>query len=113
MTTFDPRGSSELRPTSVPLVNLSRSPSPYSRKQSSSGPSGEEEEEAERAFEHVAVGQPSSARLDVGNICAKLVHNRGLLVMLVGVCSFLLLFCNRLILWSKYHTWLPSSRSRC
>ena len=66
------RGSSELRPSSVPLINFSRSPSPYSRKHSSSSaPSDDEEgrqtgetrqdeddDEDEALFEHLAVARP-------------------------------------------------------
>ncbi|KAI9887715.1 MAG: hypothetical protein M1823_000464, partial [Watsoniomyces obsoletus] len=62
MRTPDHRRSSELLPTSVPLISLSRSPSPYARKHSSSNVPSEDEEED---YVHVAVGTPLVAS-DIG-----------------------------------------------
>ncbi|KAI9794599.1 MAG: hypothetical protein M1816_004486 [Peltula sp. TS41687] len=117
------RSSSELRPASVPLINLSRSPSPYSRKRPPSAlPSEEEdndeddEDEDEDAFEHILAGRPLVGR-DTYPAWLKWFHNGRLgnflfgtswgwqiyvvlLSLTVGGSCLGLVLLNRLILWT-------------
>lgn len=116
MNQLSNRSSGELHPTPVPLIDFSRSPSPYARNRSAVHSEDEDDE-----LEPVAPIQPlidqtignSRQRwqdsLNEGGLGGWLFGSPlgwqvyvGLLVFLVGGCGFVLLLMNRFILWSMY-----------
>ncbi|RDL36972.1 Uncharacterized protein BP5553_04405 [Venustampulla echinocandica] len=119
MTSCNPKSSSEFRSTSIPLINISRSPSPYHQRQhSDSNPTSETDDDDWGDY-------PASQRPFLPEDGYKLTGWRallyrggfgqwlfttqlgwtvyiGVLVLWLGGCQIGLTIMNRIILWSGY-----------
>ncbi|CAG8978450.1 hypothetical protein HYALB_00013278 [Hymenoscyphus albidus] len=117
MSSYQPKSSSELRSTSIPLISISRSPSPYQRRQSDSNPTSETDDDdwGEGATSRQLL--PADGYKLTG--WKVLIYGGGLgqwlfttslgwafyigvLVIWLGGCQIGLIVMNRIILWSGY-----------
>jgi hypothetical protein len=117
---MNPKNSTEFRPVSIPLINISRSPSPYARRASASNPASDTDDD------DWGDGRSSSSRpfllpqedykltgwralLYGGGFGQWLFTTQlgwavyiGVLVLWLGGCQIGLTIMNRIILWSGY-----------
>jgi hypothetical protein len=121
MSSYNPKSSNEFRNTSIPLISISRSPSPFRRRQSDSNPASNASETDEDEWGDY----PNSARqpflhepgkftgwrgLIYGGELGNFLFNTkwgwqvyvGILVFWLGGCQIGLILMNRIILWSGY-----------
>jgi len=119
MSSYNPKSSTEFRNSPIPLINISRSPSPYLRRDSNSNP-GSETDDDDWGDSHQSSLQPFLSREGY-----KLTGWRGLvqgggfgqwlfttnlgwgvyiavLILWLGGCQIGLTIMNRIILWSGY-----------
>jgi hypothetical protein len=115
----NPKSSNEFRATSIPLINISRSPSPFQRRHSGSNPASDTDDD------DWGTGRSSSRRPFLSQESGKLTGWRHLLygggfgqflfntpigwqffiavlVLWLGGCQIGLTVMNRIILWSGY-----------
>ncbi|TVY62800.1 GDP-fucose transporter [Lachnellula suecica] len=119
MSPYNPKNSTEFRSTSIPLISISRSPSPYARRASNSNPASDTDDD------DYGDGRSSSRRPFLPDDGYKLTGWRallygggfgqwlfttqlgwtvyiGVLVFWLGGCQIGLILMNRIILWSAY-----------
>ncbi|KAG9238925.1 hypothetical protein BJ875DRAFT_449875 [Amylocarpus encephaloides] len=119
MSSSQPKPPSELRPTSIPLISISRSPSPFARRRSDSNHASETDDDDWGDY-------PSSSRRQLlpadgyklsgwkgwlyGGGLGQWIFTTplgwtvyiGVLVIWLGGCQIGLILMNRIILWSGY-----------
>jgi hypothetical protein len=119
MSPYNPKSSTELRSTSIPLINISRSPSPFQRRRAESNPASETDDEdwgdnpssSRRPFlSQEGAKLTGSSWLIYGGGLGQFFFNTplgwqlyiGILVLWLGGCQIGLTIMNRIILWSGF-----------